>query len=248
MYDLTKDYPVVTAALAESISEKFGELDEYGLETEPQTISATSYDGFIAHTNGGFRTLIPCTLRDAESRGLTDVERDVLQSYIDQSNRDAAEAYIADSELAEHWEAYENDSCADKYADEWLYDRWHALESEYNAFNAVQASLFRVPTWSDSLAGHQCEAQREAFYEVLDRWLAEGGTFFYELTAIYYEKDHRRNVTGADEIYFFVGVNTDFEYGRERGLVTQRETTIKLSRLTPLRVAQVVEALTGILS
>lgn len=56
---------------------------------------------------------------------------------------------------------------------------------------------------------------RETWSEFEDEWMSEGGTYFYKVRALYYHPDNHRNETGEDEIIFCVGINTDFEYGRD---------------------------------
>ena len=56
---------------------------------------------------------------------------------------------------------------------------------------------------------------REKYYEFEDEYLHEGGTYFYKLRAMFYSSNNSRNETGEPEVYFCVGLNTDFEYGRD---------------------------------
>lgn len=237
MYDLTKDYPAITSALRDACGEFAERVDRYGCcgADDVHEVSATSYDGFIAHTNGGFRVMIPCTLRDAESEGLTDFESSVLQGYIDTGHNEVAEQFVTDHyELSELWSIYQDDG-GELTALEWFNKRI----SDAEELHAVQSDLFgNVPFW-------QTEAGklREAFYEYSDEWMTEGSTFFYELRVLFYQGSHRRNACdGRDQISVFAGINTDFEYGREKGLETAIERDYKLERLTPARVARIVES------
>lgn len=59
------------------------------------------------------------------------------------------------------------------------------------------------------------ETQREAFYELEQRYLSEGGTYFYKVRALFYDKGNIRNETGEAEVLFCVGYNDDLEYGRD---------------------------------
>lgn len=236
MYDLTQDYPVIKAALREACEQFAERVDRYGGYDAAgwvREISAKSYDGYIAHTNGGFRVCIPCDLRTIECEGLTDFETEILQVYIDQAHADAAAAFVEEHEtLSLLFEAYE-ESGGTMSAIDWLYARWDEAEDMFNR----QPQLWPIEFWQTPIY-----AEREELWEYEDQYLCEGGTFFYELRVLFYEKDHRRNATGEDEIYIFAGINTDFEYGRERGLQCAIERDYKLSRLTPARIATIVES------
>lgn len=236
MYDLTKDYPEITAALREACQEFAESVDHYGgmVDNAVHEVSAASYDGFIAHTNGGFRVMVSHDLRSAEGEGLSDFESPILQPYINRSYADAAECFVADHDtLSTVWELYQ-ESDGKLTALEWLEKR--AADAE--ELHAAQPDLFgNVEFWQTEAANHM-----EEFFDAVSEYLSEGGTFFYELRVLFYEKDHRRNVSGADEIYIFAGINTDFEYGREKGLETAIERNYKLSRLTPARIATIVQA------
>lgn len=59
------------------------------------------------------------------------------------------------------------------------------------------------------------EHWREQWYEFQDAAMSEGGTYFYKVRVLFYGEDNHRNETGEPEAYFMVGVNTDFEYGRD---------------------------------
>lgn len=236
MYDLTKDYPELTAALREACQEFAERHDHYGLYVDDvvHEVSASSYDGFIAHTNGGFRVCIPNDLSNAEGEGLSEFETEHLQKYIDRSYVDAAEQFVEGHDtLSTLWDLYEEGG-GELTALEWLYKR----EGDAMELHEVQPDLFgTVEFWRTEAAQHM-----EQFHDTASEWLTEGGTFFYELRVLFYEKDHRRNTTGEDEIYIFAGINTDFEYGREKGLEVAIERDYKLSRLTPARIKAIVQA------
>jgi hypothetical protein len=231
MYDLTQDYPKITEALREQLFETFvSECDQYGIadENDVQEVSAKSYDGFIAHTNGGFRAIATASLRDVESNGMGDFETACLQPYLDMSRRDAAAAFIEDNEeLDSAYQASDSDDPAT-----WLWNRWSNFEDMFER----QGQLWPIEFWRTPEY-----AEREQYYETEDHWLTEGGTFFYECRALFYQAGEFRNITGEDEVYIFAGINTDFEYGREKGLQTAFERTYKLKRLTPARLRVIIE-------
>lgn len=56
--------------------------------------------------------------------------------------------------------------------------------------------------------------------------------FWIEYRAIYYAADNPRNETGRDEVYFYAGVNLDFEYGRDSGLIACYEETLSVADLS----------------
>lgn len=57
----------------------------------------------------------------------------------------------------------------------------------------------------------------EEWQEFASEWEQneDGNTWFVYVRAIYYAAGHYRNDTGEDEVFFFLGVNDDFEYGRD---------------------------------
>jgi hypothetical protein len=235
MYDLTQDYPAITSALRDACQQFAKRVDHYGgvADDAVREISAKSYDGFIAHTNGGFRVCVPCDLSTVESEGLTEFESAILQPYIDRAHIDAADWFVENHDtLSTLWELYQ-ESNGEMSALEWFEKRIGDAED----LHAAQPDMFGAPAFWQTEAGHHLEE----YHDAVSDWMREGGTFFYELRAIYYGKDHRRNATGADEIYIFAGINTDFEYGREKGLETAIERDYKIERLTPARIAAIVE-------
>lgn len=245
MRDLTLFYPQIHAALREAcarvVSDKF---DRYGCYSDGldcvSEVSAQSYDGFIAHTNGGLRVMVPCTLRDVEAEGLTTFEDSVLSEYIERARDDAASDFIQSrDELTEAHAEYDGD----KGASAWLWDYFDSKESEWrDRYHNPDAPEFDAV----ARAPRECpdvETMREEYYEFEDNYLSEGATFFYEIRILYFEAGHRHNVTGADEMYIMSGINTDFDYGRERGLETARERFIKLARLNETRINTIVDAI-----
>lgn len=72
---------------------------------------------------------------------------------------------------------------------------------------------------------------KERYYEYEDEYMSEGGSFCYELRVVYYNKNNSSNVSGEDEIYIVAGVNTDFEYMRDSGLVVSFERTIPVGSI-----------------
>lgn len=89
------------------------------------------------------------------------------------------------------------------------------------------------------------EHWREKWWEFQDQYFREGGTYFYKARVLYFSPRNSRNESGEPELFFMVGINTDFEYGRDNipwlrcyGAKTQQsewiwEATIKCADLTP---------------
>jgi hypothetical protein len=88
---------------------------------------------------------------------------------------------------------------------------------------------------------------REKFYEHQDANMSEGGTYFYKVRVLFHGDQHS-SVSGEPEAYFMVGINTDFEYGRDYiswlSCYGQSphctkwlwEKTVKVKNLTPKRI------------
>lgn len=89
------------------------------------------------------------------------------------------------------------------------------------------------------------EIWRERWGEFQYEWMSEGGTYFYKVRCLFFGENNRGNQTGKPEIYFMVGINTDFEYGRDEipwlsayGSKTQQtewcwEKTVPVDEITP---------------
>lgn len=104
------------------------------------------------------------------------------------------------------------------------------------------------------------EHWREKFYEFEDEYMREGGTYFYKVRVLFHGDQHSSQ-SGDPEAYFMVGINTDFEYGRDNipwlacyGQKTQQTTwlwekTVKVKNLNAKRVEslirQAIAALAG---
>lgn len=84
---------------------------------------------------------------------------------------------------------------------------------------------------------------REKFWEIENSAFDEGSTYFYKVRVLFHG-DRHRSVSGEPEAFFMVGINTDFEYGRDYiawlpymgGKAQQTEwlweKTVKVSELT----------------
>ncbi len=91
------------------------------------------------------------------------------------------------------------------------------------------------------------EHWREKYWDFESNNMSEGGTYFYKVRVLFHGDEHS-SVSGDPEAYFMVGINTDFEYGRDSipwlscyGQKTQQTTwlwekTVKIKNLTPRRI------------
>lgn len=76
--------------------------------------------------------------------------------------------------------------------------------------------------------------------EFRSEWeMNNGDVFFLMFRAIFFDVSNRRNVSGEPEVYFFAGVNVDFNYGRDSipwagksTFIHEYERNIPLSGLT----------------
>lgn len=109
-----------------------------------------------------------------------------IQPYLDRELKDIEEAW--DSEHPKH-----------TYA--WIFE-----ESDPEA-DEGQAALFGPSRERDHW--------REKYWDFENEYMSEGGTYFYKVRALFYDSDSSSNETGEPEILFCVGINTDFEYGRD---------------------------------
>ena len=188
------------AEIAEDIERDYDALDGTTVEEIPYQ----SYDGFIPHTNGGFRIMVMHTLASAQGSGYT---CNAIEPYIESSQKDAFEDWKRDN-LPEH-----NRRAEDRQGD-------NMRRKTDNP---------REDTTLDDLS----EGQRELFHEYEYEYMCEGGEFWYQVQAYYFSKDNYRNRTGEDEICIMAGVNTDFTYGRDKGLQVNFERDISPNDLNP---------------
>jgi len=91
------------------------------------------------------------------------------------------------------------------------------------------------------------EHWKEKFWDFENESMSEGGTYFYKVRVLFHGDQHS-SVSGEPEAYFMVGINTDFEYGRDNipwlscyGQKTQQTTwlwekTVKVKSLTLKRI------------
>jgi len=204
----------VPVTLSSHIAEKFQDAmddlpENYGgcVDTSVQEICHTSYDGFIPFTNGGFDLTVPTDLYSMYGSGSGPCNEKIskyLNSVIESSQQDSLEQFVQ-----------ENKSVFEElFPDADLDNPSYDLINYHDLYNMDQGNL----------------AEQLSEYE--NEYLSEGGTFFYQLRAMYYSADNFRNESGDDEIVFIAGVNLDFEYGRDNGLEITYENCVPVELLT----------------
>lgn len=208
--DYSNINPTLDALITEHLTEQLETLqDDYEIDFgDIHAIEHESYDGFIPFTNGGHRLIYPVYLESVAYSGAQFKNEKVnkeLDAAVDYSFEIALESFIDNNR--------------------------DALESLYVDLDLDDIKAAReVITYHDlydkdegSLAEELSEGESEC--------LTEGSMFFIELRVQYYNADNLRNETGKDEACFMAGINTDFEYGRDKGLEVVYEVTIPLADL-----------------
>lgn len=148
-----------------------------------------------------------------------------LQKYWDSDYKDMCETFFTQDKDAET-----PDDCEKAFSD--LLDAEETQEDS------------KAGIWTDNLPAHKWRQE----------WQYEGddSVFFLVARAIYYAPDNHRNETGEPEVYFFAGVNTDFNYGRDSiawaGGSCFKDSleygaTFKMSEITPELLASVKTAI-----
>jgi len=196
--------------IGEKLLEAMDDLPEnYGacVDTQIEDICHTGYNGFIPFTNGGFDLTVPTDLRSIESSG--DFPSNIkikskLEKVMDACYADSLRDFCNDNK----------EKLAELFTPEQLEDPKQDIINYHILYEMNQGQL------AEELSEYESE------------YMSAGGTFFYQLRAMYFKADNCRNVSGKDEIYFLAGVNLDFEYGRDEGLEITYEKNISVEDLT----------------
>lgn len=159
--------------------------------TTVEEVRNTPCDGFVPFTDGGFNGIASASMCHAWGSGSTPA---AVQPYLDQALKFAQEAWDE-----EHPEAPVTVILA---APEPV-----ALE---DAGQEVLPGIAPKDDWE-----RRQHPLLEEWYEFETESLHEGGTYFYKVRALFYDVGNRFNKSGKPEVYLFVGINTDFEYGRD---------------------------------
>lgn len=175
--------------------------------TNKYHIENEAYDGFIPFTDGGWDGTGYADLSAAWGSG----PPTLIEPYIARSLKDAREEWDRDKPWAPV---------------EWL------MADEPITYNLDLFTGTETMTAEDAAREKLRNDLREEFYNFEHEWMVEGGTYFYKVRALYYSADNRRNETGTDEVLFCVAINTDFEYGRDKGNEWLWEETVKAKHLT----------------
>lgn len=108
------------------------------------------------------------------------------------------------------------------------------------------------PTLPGIARSREREHWQERYWEFEDSSLSEGGTYFYKARVLFHGDQHRSE-SGEPEAYFMVGINTDFEYGRDHIPWLRYygsdpnctkwvwEKTVKIKSLTPRRIESFIK-------
>jgi len=124
-------------------------------------------------------------------------------------------------------------------------------ENPEHPISWIRADEEEHPTLPGIERSRECEHWREKFYEFEDEYMREGGTYFYKVRVLFHGDQHSSQ-SGEPEAYFMVGINTDFEYGRDHipWLACYGsnpnctkwvwEKTVKIKNLTPRRIESFV--------
>ena len=204
--------------LNETLNEEFDNILE-GVESDYDTtgnlseICHESYDGFIPFTNGGIDFMASLRLSDCEGSGTF-------------PNNEKVTAEL------ERAVSYGYEQAREAF-----------IAANYNELKKTFVVAY-LDNNSDRVNYHTLyEMGRGSLAETLSEFEMEynDDTFFIQHRAMFYSEDNSRNITGEDEIYFYSGVNTDYEYGRDKGLMDCYEETVKVSDLTPNKVKEIVK-------
>jgi hypothetical protein len=199
--------------LDETIGEAYGniteELDnEFEVEGTITQIEYKSYDGFIPFTNGGEIYRAPINLDYLVGTGKGFTNEKVSKSI------DETVGYCYKSAL-----------------EDFIMTNRDELDGLFTAEELDEISdNINYHTLYEKDEGNLAERLSEAE----SNWLE--GYLFVEVRTIFFAADNARNITGKDEIYFIAGVNLDYDYGRDKGLVETFEETVAVDELTPAKV------------
>jgi len=230
----------VRAMLADFIEMfSFWEVCTLGDEFEPEAIEHNSRDGFIPFTNGGYRVSAMDDLGGADGRGMSAVEEKYLRGYVDSAQDDSAYEFINFRDELKALREDERFKYGSGKNGALLFEYFDKCETDYdNRYKNPNAPEFecmeKVPAFWSTPGG----IIREEFYEFEYEGMCEGCNFFWEVRAHYYSADNSRSESGQDEIYFLCGINTDLEYGRDKGLNICAHETVKVSELTSAKLCQ----------
>lgn len=164
--------------------------DVYG--TNLEEVRNTPCDGFFPFTDGGFSGVGYGTLSHAHGSGAVPA---AIKPILDSSLKDANA----------EWDSANPDATV-----EMIYAGPEPVALEAAGQLVLPGLIADRDDWQ-----RRQHPMLDDYHQHVDGWLEEGGTYFYKVRALFYDVDNSNNVTGKPEAYFFVGINTDLEYGRD---------------------------------
>jgi len=221
----------VDAAIGETVADIIDELSGwddagiYGTNIDDRTgqverIEHRFRDGFIPHTNGGWNGMAYASFNHGRFGNWK-----CMESYYKRDEIEMAEAFFRE----EGGGAEYDDPVAAFYA---VYDA-----EDRKADEPLLPGMPRE--YAENMPAHEWR----------EGWEMEGDdcTFFLVVRAIYYLPSNHRCETGEPEVYFFAGVNLDFDYGRDsiawaggdQYAKPEYGLTVPLAQVTPEKLAEV---------
>jgi len=200
----------------ENVAEEFESNEMTYAEQEPEKVNHIGYDGFMPFTNGGWDLMMPSTLFELWSSG-TFPEHIPTRQYLDKVIEDSLSDSLKD------FCKVEKENLAKHYTPEQIEKASSDDINYHDLYDKCDGDL------AERLSLHETE------------WLISGGTFWYQFRVLYFNSDNHRNESGEDEVYFLAGVNTDFEYGRDKGLDTSFQETVKIKDLTVEKIEKIIK-------
>ena len=212
--DISDFFETLLFAQMEEIAEHQDLPEHHGCCLD--TLEHKSYEGFMSTNNGGINLALLTDLQTIDSSGNPHTGSIALRLdiIIEQALKDALAAFC------------------ERHKDE--------LSKLFTDDELINAN--------DHVSYHSlCEIEQHKLAEILSEYetehLSEGGHFWYQFRIIYYKADNHLNMSGVDELYFIAGVNLDFEYGRDKGLITTFDKTIKHDDLSVNLIKETIEAI-----
>jgi len=214
--NIPKDLNVAILEAFEAISTEYADNELSYSEVEPQRVNHTGYDGFMPYSNGGYDLMMPTNLNQVWGSGTYpehEPTRIEIDKTIDDALKDALKAFCEQNTeaLAKHFTPEQIEKANNDDIN------YHDLYNKSDGYLAERLSEFET------------------------EYLEEGGTFWYQLRALYFNADNYHNESGEDEVYFMAGTNTDYEYGRENGFNLSFEQTVKIKDLTVDSIGKLVK-------
>lgn len=201
-----------------NIGDMFGEITEttdteFEVEGNITAIEHESYDGFIPFTNGGIQFTAPINLDYLTGSGKGFVNKEVTKTI--DNTVDYCYTGAREQFIADNREELNKTFCAGYLDGNSDRVNYHVL------YDMKRGNLAEILSETES-----------AWLECI---------LFVEHRAQFYSADNSRNETGEDEICFLSGVNTDYDYGRDKGLEITFEETVKVGDLTPNRLKEITK-------